>query len=1406
MSRQQNVTRKQKGYRMITTGRLLRSAAGGLLVAMVLHTTVGATETENFGIRILPTPGAVNIDGTFDDWDLTGGIFATSDVENLRDEYSVWFHAMHDAENLYLLARWKDPTPFNNPGVRGDHGFAGDCLQFRTVTTDAAGGERTAHWTCWMNRDGEDVVEVTYGQRFDQGSLPDAKPQGAQQAFSVNEDGHGYVQEIAIPWSLLTADQQPIKPGDRMVMTIEPNFTAGVMGRITMKDIFKPGVAIDRVFTFMGPGSWGYATLEKTGNLTPRPVRIADGREFAVTMEDGLPSVNWTGLILSRELPGFKPLPFEMPFDGYVSLNLFAPDGTVARQLLTSTFYTKGEQEVKWDGLTTPYWRTPGEPVEPGVYTWRAIAHPGIGLRLRGWACNAGHAPWDSSPTSNWGGDHGLPNSCATDGEKVYLGWTGAESGKAVVACDFQGNVQWRHTHGGMGGAEVVAVDNGIVYVIKWGSLIYRLNAETGRYSSWEGQDTADLQVGSIGRTGQGESAMNLPSRIEGMDADSGQVYISLASPSFRRVDIRDMEAFFPRLADGEGLYGTIFSKLNQHSQGRIRRFRDDPSQDLNELSAAPNYNTPDVRDNVVNVLNDLLRDTSLVANAAQLAGGDLALANRRFIEQTLAGDIVPIQVNTLAVLDGATGAVLKLIDIEKPGFIRAVNADLVYVVQNTRNVLALNPETGAVRTVLEGLDGVGGVTADEDGRLYVSVRGKVQQVLIFTAEGKQVGAIGRPGGRPVIGPWVQDGVLNPAGLVVDKEGKLWVAEANNTPCRFSLWQARATDDQKEGAFLREFFGPTHYGASGGAINPRDPNVMAGEGTEWRIDPETGRDVCLGTFEASIHSAALYAEGSNGKLYLVTIKAGLGHPVARLYIRERLGDGQFALRATIVSDPEKKTTEFWADVNGDERVQPEEVTTYPAALTLTGYLGWSLNMNSDLTFYANGMQFKVADFTKCGAPRYDVAGARKIADFGGGTLSTPDNRRVIVTDDRFYSCYDVADGRLLWKYPNPFSGVHGSHRAPPPEPGLIRGAFGVLGNALLPAPVGGIWAINGNIGEWHVLTEDGFYLTRLFQGDGFKIQWPDEAVPGAILDNVPSGSGGEDFGGSIRQGNDGKVYIQTGKTGLWNVEAVGLDAIREIPGGQVTIAADDLLTAQTFREAQLQAAAGIQKYTVRRATVEEFSGNLDKDFKGLQEADKPSFEKQPGSRLRFAMAYDDDNLYVGWEVQDDTPWVNSADAPEYMYTRGDTVDLQLGTDPAADRNRTEPVKGDLRLSIGNFRGEPTVVIYRKVADEKQPMTFSSGVVQEYEMDSVVVLTDARVAVKVEGRRYVVQAAIPFAALGLEPSEELVLRGDVGATHGDRAGTSVTLRSHWNNQATGIVHDEVFELKMEPANWGEITFQ
>ena len=70
-----------------------------------------------------------------------------------------------------------------------------------------------------------------------------------------------------------------------------------------------------------------------------------------------------------------------------------------------------------------------------------------------------------------------------------------------------------------------------------------------------------------------------------------------------------------------------------------------------------------------------------------------------------------------------------------------------------------------------------------------------------------------------------------------------------------------------------------------------------------------------------------------------------------------------------------------------------------------------------------------------------------------------------------------------------------------------------------------------------------------------------------------------------------------------------------------------------------------------------FTGDLDKDFAG---AEIVKYKKEEAAACRTAVAWDDTNLYVGWEVKDSTPWVNGADAPEFLYARGDTVDLQIG--------------------------------------------------------------------------------------------------------------------------------------------------
>ncbi len=113
---------------------------------------------------------------------------------------------MYDKDNLYILARFTDQTPLNNPARRLlTWGLTATAYNFESLRILGWRMNRTTHWTCWRGRDGADIMTAQYGKDF-KATLKDAKTKGAQQAFTINSDGKGYIQELAIPWKLLTKD------------------------------------------------------------------------------------------------------------------------------------------------------------------------------------------------------------------------------------------------------------------------------------------------------------------------------------------------------------------------------------------------------------------------------------------------------------------------------------------------------------------------------------------------------------------------------------------------------------------------------------------------------------------------------------------------------------------------------------------------------------------------------------------------------------------------------------------------------------------------------------------------------------------------------------------------------------------------------------------------------------------------------------------------------------------------------------------------------------------------------------------------------------------------------------------------------------------------------------------------
>ena len=111
----------------------------------------------------------------------------------------------------------------------------------------------------------------------------------------------------------------------------------------------------------------------------------------------------------------------------------------------------------------------------------------------------------------------------------------------------------------------------------------------------------------------------------------------------------------------------------------------------------------------------------------------------------------------------------------------------------------------------------------------------------------------------------------------------------------------------------------------------------------------------------------------------------------------------------------------------------------------------------------------------------------------------------------------------------------------------------------------------------------------------------------------PPGCGGEDFGGSVTQAKDGRVYLQAGKTAVWNVELSNLDKVRVIGSGSVTLTPKDQSLARAEFEKQSQQAVGTLACEVVRLTP-RLTGNLSVDFKGFRPLEYRRARKRPSAR------------------------------------------------------------------------------------------------------------------------------------------------------------------------------------------------
>jgi len=1086
---------------------------------------------------------------------------------------------------------------------------------------------------------------------------------------------------------------------------------------------------------------------------------LAEGESFRVILDlfySGVEQNRMPYIINASLAPltGVLDLPFTTPREGYYTAVIETAEGQGVRRLLAHKKLAAKQILSDWDGLDDD-----GEPAAPGPYRLRGLHHTGIGLDYLMTYANPGNPPWQTyDGTGEWGGDHCPPQAVTTDDQGVYLGWPAAEDGNGIIATDFDGKKRW--------------------------------NFFQAPYAAACG------------------SAM--------LASDGKQIYFgSDAMISSRSKDQKELAYFF-----------TYLSCLDRET-GRRRGFTtDQPYQKIAEFDTGqvPLHEEWQLwQDRHFDLDNHGIHDDyffsgrSVSANLVGLAARDGKLyAALRIPQQVVVYTVEPF-------------AEVARWDVPKPaGLAFAKDGRLLAI--SSDSVVAL-VDGKATPVVAGGLDAPVGLAVDAAGNLYVSQWGNSHCVAVFDPAGKPLRAIGKPGGRPEIGAYDPNGMILPRGVAVDPEGQLWVCEDDNYPRRVSVWNAAT------GQFIREFVGGTVYGGDkGGMIDPKRPNRAISLGVLYEIDLGKEGYRPLATLWRRQHVDQIYP--LLGGLY-----AGWGHNIGfaehdgqryitvgstgPMVVGKWNADETWQPCAAIggvfnrgdnseILPPEKRTWRMglspaffrkhagenfvWTDRNDDGRVQEEEfqwekqTDDFPCLGLSWGPGKVDADLNVTLASHQGKGQiwrFPVQGYTETGIPRYDL-GKRALLLVPGERLTavTADAKGNVLTSQRGERArpnFQPAlrgygpEGKLLWRYPTsrdvrPMGSVNGE---------------GFLG----PIAVGGELGEVFGLSQWHgghvpLLTTDGLFVGRL------------------LRDPSAGGKPGPDVyrGETIQYLNrldDGRVILAHGKNAHHLMQVTGLETVKRFQAAFELSAEQAALAAARLAARGRADAASAPIRILRR----EKAPTIDGQFGDWDAATAAAIGPQDvAPRAIVMLAYDDKRVYLAYEVVKSGGYLNTGTDPLRLFLGGDAVDLQFAADPAASKDRKEPIVGDTRLLIAKSDGKPVAVVYRaQVPGAKNPVDFRSPT-RAVLFDEVEVLADAEVAIADTATGYRVEAAIPMVKLFGDPIwPGRVLQGDAGIIVGDTTGRRVA-RIYRFNRETQVVNDIPTEAALGIRNWGELEVE
>ena len=785
---------------------------------------------------------------------------------------------------------------------------------------------------------------------------------------------------------------------------------------------------------------------------------------------------------------------------------------------------------------------------------------------------------------------------------------------------------------------------------------------------------------------------------------------------------------------------------------------------------------------------------------------------------------------NKVAVFDKKTFARKSTIDVPTPaGLAYDAARGIVYCVSGS-DIVAIRGGTVATTSV-RGLDVPTGLAVDKDGSLLVALRGRQMEVRRYSPEGKLLGTIGKHGGRPWVGRFEPEGMLMPAGLTVTPQGKVWVAEADNSPKRVSVWNAST------GKLDRDYFGPSAYAVMMAADPEKQDEMYAHncrfvvdyETGKWKVDSTVYRNHWLGeTLESYGYSNGFTWRMSSykGRKLAYNGRCGLFYQDEDGTMKPFQYDGSWLVPLPKADDPALMehagpANTVWRDANGNALPEKQEMTfakgrnisnanigafggdMYPGGAFILGkynspdrYLfrptaaddrGLPLYPSpndAEPIFRSNGEMAQLG-FQQMFYPSFAPDSGDYQIFYGIAGKSDKGPLAGVYRFDR--------DGTIQWRYARVALGF--GLTAPLTSTGDIFGALRIVGHAQLPDENGGeIIGIGSYRGYFVLLNKDGMFIDQIGHDNG---RGPTPDFDTNFVEN---------FSGYLfRHAKSGKLFLCCGDSDGRILELQGWNSIRPFDAGSLTVTPKQVEDALLASQAD---ADGDGPEPMRVALMSPSPRNGVADWKNAGWA---TIRMDETHAAKAALAYDKDKLYACVQVEDDTPWKNTMQEWQRLFKTGDAVDIQLGgMNPAKGQQKRGLLKGDVRIFLAPSQttGQATVVAMWNQVPEgmaKQEYTYVSPTGEE-KFERIALLEGIDTHVGIDGKGYVVTVAIPWKDLGRSaPEPGTLLQGDIGVLSGDAGGNRTALRSYRFNKDTSITFDIPNEVRVVPANWGVLLF-